>query len=135
VVFVKAAFFVVVLLLLNFSVAAILAAAFSWAAFSAAAIAAAASSAAALDARILHQNPGIAQNLDTSRWATAHHPKFVTSSDILLWLPGVPGWLGYVCRGRIGFFRCRGCRMGGQGMQGGILVGRECVNKCKHYQK
>src|SRR6266446_4765921 len=72
---------------------------------------------AALDARFLYQIPGIAQNLDPSRWATAHHPKFVTPSDILLWLPGVPGWLGYFCGGRIGFFRCRGCRMGGRGMQ------------------
>ena len=39
----------------------------------------------ALDASFLYQVPGIAQKLDLSIWATAHHPKF---RQMLIWLPG-----------------------------------------------
>src|SRR6266446_123294 len=75
-----------------------------------------------LDASLIHQIWTLPSSLTHPGGQLPTTQKTVT----IRVLPGA----GCVCWG---VFRCHRCRIRGQGMQGGILVGREYVNTCKHH--
>ena len=77
----------------------------------------------ALDAIFLYQILGIACKPDLCILATAHHPKF---SHMPVWLPGMPGVGGCVCRGGIGVLDAVGAGKEGGGAGGNSAGAGTC---------